>query len=328
MFFKKLFKKTLLLLTIFIIPLNAYAYSDYLIAGGENVGIKLNSKGIMIVGTYSIDNTYPAREAGLKTGDIITSIDDDSIKTVYDLANKLSNVSSDTIKIGYVRNDISNYTNLKLYKAGSEYKTGMYIKDSITGIGTLTFIDPESKIFGALGHEIIEKNTKEILDSDNGSIYSSTVTSIKSSTNDNPGEKNAKLNINNTLGKIYENTNHGVFGQYTDEIPQKKLYKVAEYKDIKLGQATILTVLEDKNIGEYDINITRINNTNDNTKNIQFEITDKELLQKAGGIVQGMSGSPIVQDEYIIGAVTHVIVESPTRGYGIFIINMLEEAEN
>ena len=203
----------------------------------------------------------------------------------------------------------------------------MYIKDNITGIGTLTYIDPNTKLFGALGHEIIEKSTNKILDSDNGSIFNSTVTSIKSSTNGSPGEKNAKLETDDTKGTIFKNTNHGIFGNYTATLPDKKLYKVAQTKDIKLGNATILTVLKDKNIGEYDIKITKINDTSNNTKNILFEITDQELLKETGGIVQGMSGSPIIQGEYIVGAVTHVVIDNPSTGYGIFITNMLEESE-
>ena len=222
---------------------------------------------------------------------------------------------------------IEKYTDLKLVKTGNKYKTGMYIKDNITGIGTLTYIDPNTKLFGALGHEIIEKSTNKILDSDNGSIFNSTVTSIKSSTNGSPGEKNAKLETDDTKGTIFKNTNHGIFGNYTATLPDKKLYKVAQTKDIKLGNATILTVLKDKNIGEYDIKITKINDTSNNTKNILFEITDQELLKETGGIVQGMSGSPIIQGEYIVGAVTHVVIDNPSTGYGIFITNMLEESE-
>ena len=328
MILKKSFKNLLILLTLFIIPITASGYSDYLIVGGENVGIKLNSKGVMVVGMYSIDNISPAKEAGIKVGDTITTINDEKVSTVYDVSSVISNCSNENIKIGYIRNDIEKYADLKLVKTNNEYKTGMYIKDSITGIGTLTYIDPDTKLFGALGHEIIEKNTNKILDSEDGFIFDTTVTSIKSSTSGNPGEKNAKLEADDIKGSIFENTNHGIFGNYTDSIPDKKLYKVASIDDIKIGDATIFTVLEDKEVGEYDIKITKINKTSNNTKNILFEITDEELLEKTGGIVQGMSGSPIVQGDYIVGAVTHVIIDNPTSGYGIFITNMLEEAEN
>ena len=328
MILKKSFTNLLILLTLFIIPIKASGYSDYLIVGGENVGIKLNSKGVMVVGLYTINNISPAKDAGIKVGDTITSINDKKVSNVYDMTSQISKYVDETIKIGYIRDDIEKYANIKLVKTDNEYKTGMYIKDNITGIGTLTYIDPNTKLFGALGHEIIEKNTNKILDSNNGIIFDSTVTSIKSSTSGNPGEKNAKLEPDDTKGTIFENTSHGIFGNYTDTLPNKKLYKVASIDDIKTGEASIFTVLENKEIGQYDINITNINKTSNNTKNIQFEITDEELLEKTGGIVQGMSGSPIVQGDYIVGAVTHVIIDNPTNGYGIFITNMLEEAEN
>ena len=189
MILKKSFKSLLILLTLFIIPINAYCYSDYLIVGGENVGIKLNSKGVMVVGMYSIDNISPAKEAGIKIGDVITSINDNKVQTVYEMSSILSSLNNEQIKIGYIRNDIKNYTNLKLVKTNTDYKTGMYIKDNITGIGTLTYIDPNTKKFGALGHEIIEKNTNKILDINKGTIFDSSVTDIKSSTSGNPGEK-------------------------------------------------------------------------------------------------------------------------------------------
>ena len=129
-------------------------------------------------------------------------------------------------------------------------------------------------------------------------------------------------------GIAEENTTQGIFGDYTEEIPNKKLYKVANNQDIKEGNAKILTVLKDKEIKEYDIEIIEVNKNNDKNKNFVFEITDKELLNQTNGIIQGMSGSPIIKDDYIIGAVTHVVVNDPHKGYGIFITNMLEEAEN
>lgn len=160
-----------------------------------------------------------------------------------------------------------------------------------------------------------------------GKIYSSTVTKIEPSRNGIPGEKNAKFNRQNVIGNINENTTKGIFGIYNEEINNSKLYKVAEFKDIEKGNAKILTVINDNNVEEFDINILKITNE-ESTKNIIFEISDEQLLDKTGGIVQGMSGSPIVQGDYIVGAVTHVVVDSPTKGYGILITNMLKESEN
>lgn len=328
MLLKKIKKTCLtLLLSLFIIPINVFAYSDYIIAGGENIGIELKAKGIMVVGVYKVGNNYPASEAGIQVGDIITSINDEVVESISELSAKINTRYEDNIKIGYIRNNISDYTNLKLYKDNDIYKTGLYVKDSISGIGTLTYIDPNTRLFGALGHEIIEKNTGKILEIKDGKIYASSVTNIEPSVNGSPGEKNAKLNSDEILGDIFENTNKGIFGNYKLDTNNQKLYKVGKYSDIKKGDAIIRTVIENESVEEFNINIVKINNGSD-TKNIVFEITDKTLLEKTGGIVQGMSGSPIIQGDYIIGAVTHVVVDDTTKGYGILITNMLEEAEN
>ena len=332
MFFKKLKKSfLLLLLSLFIMPFNILAYSDYIIAGGENIGIEINSKGVMIVGLYEVENTYPAKEAGLKIGDIITTINDEKVTNIEDMVTKINKHKTEgTIKIGYLRDKNLQNTNLKLYPDGSgAYKTGLYVKDSISGIGTLTFIDPGSKFFGALGHEIIEKSTGKILEIKEGKIFESNVTSVEPSKNGVPGEKNAEFYYEKVNGTVRENTSQGIFGNYTGNIDGKITYKVATPDEVKKGKATIRTVLEGQNVKEFEIAITKIDkNKEQKTKNIVFEITDQELLEKTGGIVQGMSGSPIIQDNKIVGAVTHVVVDNPHKGYGIFITNMLEEAED
>lgn len=321
----------MLVLSLFIIPINSLAYSDYIIAGGENIGIELNSVGIMIVGVYQVNDNYPATEAGLKVGDVITHINQTKVTTIDEMVKNIQNVANkNNVEITYIRNHKTNTTVLKLYQDENKvYKTGLYVKDSIAGIGTLTFIDPETKLFGALGHEITEKNTGQILEIKDGKIFGSDVTGVEASRNGVPGEKNATFDYNSVFGKIKENTQQGLFGSYTTTLPDRKKYKVAQPNEIKKGEAKILTVLDGKNIQEYQIEIIKIeNDASQKTKNLIFEITDKELLEKTGGIVQGMSGSPIIQGDYIIGAVTHVVVENPQKGYGIFITNMLEEAEN
>ncbi len=331
MFFKKI-KKTclIILLALSIIPTYAYAYSDYIIAGGESIGIELNSKGVMIVGMYKVNNIYPAREAGLQIGDTINKVNNKIVNSIDELVEAINQSTSGKVQLEYTRNNQKMRTTLSLYKdANDVYKTGLYVKDSITGIGTLSFIDPNTKIFGALGHEIIEKSSGKILEIKDGKIFDSSVTGIKKSENGNPGEKNAKFFSNNVNGLVKENTTKGLFGTYSNTIPDKKLYKVAQPSDVKTGSAVILTVLKDTDIKEYDINIIKLSDgINQKTKNILFEIVDPELLAITGGIVQGMSGSPIIQGEFIVGAITHVIIDEPTKGYGIFITNMLEEAEN
>lgn len=324
---KKIKKTIVIILTSFIMPISILAYSDYIIAGGENVGIEIKSKGIMVVGLYEIDGKYIASEAGIKVGDIITSINNNKVTTIDEMT-KIISEAKDKIEIDFIRDKKPDHTTLELKKdENNVYKTGLYVKDEIKGIGTLTFIDPQTKICGVLGHEVIEKNTNKILDIKDGKLYETKVTGIEPSSDGNPGEKNAIFK-ETIIGDIKENTNKGIFGTYEEKLPEKKLYKVALPEEIKEGEAKILTVLNGDEIKEYKINIIKMSDTKEKTKNILFEITDEELLEKTGGIIQGMSGSPIIQNEKIIGAVTHVVVDSPTKGYGIFITNMLEEAEN
>ncbi len=318
-------KIALFLVVLMMVPVNIYAYSDYIIAGGQNIGIELNSNGVMVIGFYKVNNDYVAQDSGLLIGDIITSVNDNDVSNINDLSNSI-NSSNGSIKIGYMRSNILEYTNLKLTKENNTYKTGIYVKDSISGIGTLTYIDPNTKLFGALGHEIMDKNTGKILDISGGSIFSSSVTNIVPSTNGTPGEKNAVIDSNDLNGYIKENTNQGVYGNYTDDFSTDDLYKVANPEEIKKGDAIIRTVIDGNNVEEFTINITKI--SDGETKNILFEITDERLLDETGGVIQGMSGSPIIQNDMIVGAVTHVIVDSPKKGYGIFITNMLTQGEN
>ena len=331
MFFKKFkWQKTLLfLLLLLIMPITVHAYSDYIIPGGENIGIELEAKGVMIVGTYKVDSQSPAEEAGLKVGDKITAINNISVATIDEMVQAIDkHKEKGNIEITYKRGNSTNKTTLKLYQdQDNVYKTGLYVKDRITGIGTLSFIDPNTKLFGALGHEIIEKSTGQILEIKDGKIFESTVTDIVPSSDGTPGEKNAQYNYNNVYGSVKENTESGIFGTYSSTISDKKQYKVAVPSSIKLGKAVIRTVISGNTAEEFEINILKINE-NDKTKNILFEITDDRLLQKTGGIVAGMSGSPILQGDNMIGCITHVVIDHPTRGYGIFITNMLEEAEN
>ena len=306
--------KYIILMLLLVIPSYVSAYSDYVIASGENIGIKIKSNGIIIAGRYDDTNIE------LKKGDIIVSINNNSNIDLNDFTDIVSNNSSDTIEIGYIRDGKYKKTKL-IVKDG---KTGLYLKDSIAGIGTLTFIDPNSKIYGALGHEIIDSSSGNIINNKSGNIFDSKVIEIRKGESGNPGEKNASIENDNKLGDIDTNTNKGLFGDYTKTIPSRNLYKVGTIDNIKLGKAYMLTELENNEVKKYEIEITKIINKS-STKNIIFKVVDERL--KETGIVQGMSGSPIIQDEYIVGAVTHVVVDNPYKGYGILITNMLEEAE-
>ena len=321
--------KNILLYIMFILcilPNNIYAYSDYIAVSGKNIGIQIKSEGVLVVGLYSIDNISPGKDAGIKVGDYIIKINSEKVDSVDDMVNKINKYKDEDIIITYNRNNKEYNTNLKLVKKDNIYKTGLYVKDTISGIGTLTYIDPETKMYGALGHAIIDKNSMQSVDIKDGKIYKSIVTGIIKSKNGVAGEKNAEIYPNETFGIISKNTSSGIFGKYTGEVNTNNLYKVANINEITTGKAKILTVLNGNEIEEYEINITRLNN--EGVKNISFTVTDSNLISKTGGIVQGMSGSPIMQDGAIIGVVTHVIVDNPLSGYGLFITKMLEEGES
>ena len=315
------------LLIYFIFPLSVFAYSDYIMASGKNIGIELKSNNVIIVGAYNVDNHNVLNESELNLGDKIVKINDYEITSVVEMQKTINKINADNVQVTYKRNNSLYKTTLNLYKENDEYRTGLYVRDTIRGVATLTYIDTNNKTFGALGHEILEKSTKSKFESDTGTIFYSTVTGITKSSDGNPGEKNAFSDSRAVYGEVVENTTSGIFGNYTSTLPQSKMYKVAKPEDINLGEAKILTVIDGDKVEEFNINILKIN-TNSNTKNILFEVTDKNLLSKTGGIVQGMSGSPIIQGDNIVGAVNFVVVDKTNKGYGIFITTMLEEAEN
>lgn len=322
---KKLFSFFFISYFLFISTINGY--SSHIIASGENIGINLNSDYVIVIGSYDVGDFNILKDTSIQLGDKIKSINGNLTRTIFDMQNVLDNLNNGDVTITYIRDGKESSIDVSLPYTTSGYKTGLYVKDNVKGVGTLTFIDPKTKIFGALGHEILEKTTRSKFEITDGTIYYSAVTGITKSKDGNPGEKNARSNSLDTYGNVSENTSYGVFGIYTHEINNSNLYKVAEPEEINLGDAKILTVTSGDEPMEYDIKILRINQSSD-TKNILFEVTDQRLLNKTGGIVQGMSGSPIIQGEYIVGAVNYVLVDDTEKGYGIFITNMLNEAEN
>lgn len=326
----KLKNKLLVLWTflLLIVPINIFAYSDYIIPGGENVGIEVHSKGVLVVGFYKVNDKFIARDNGFLVGDSIMKVNNKEISSIEDMVNVIKENNNKDIEFTINRDDKEKTITMSenIDKDGV-YKTGMYVKDKIIGIGTLTFIDPNTKIFGALGHEITEKTTAEKFEIKDGKIFKSNVTGIERSESGSAGEKKAEYDTNTVYGKIDENTSSGIFGDYTDTLPNTNTLKVASIDEIRTGEAKIRTVVDNNKVEEFTINIIRTDKNND-TKNILFEVTDKSLLEKTGGVVQGMSGSPIIQNEMIVGAVTHVIVNDTTKGYGIFITTMLKEGDD
>lgn len=324
--FKKIF--LMLLISLLSIPINTFAYSDKLILGGNSIGIEVKTKGILVVGLYEVDNKLIASSSGIQSGDYIVKVNNNIINTISDFTKEIEkDDDKEKLDINYIRKGKNYQTTLDIVNQNNEYRTGLYVKDTINGIGTLTFIDPETKKFGALGHEIVTKDTNEALNISDGSIYYSYITGITKSNNGNPGEKEAEYDTSNKYGVIKENTQSGIFGIYTANINNDNLYEVANNDEVQLGTASIFTVTDGQNLESFEIQIEKLN-LKDDIKNIVFKVTDERLLNKTGGIVQGMSGSPIVQNNKIVGAVTHVVVDDTTKGYGIFITNMLKEAEN
>ena len=315
---------TLLSLTV---PLNTFAYSEYIIPGGESIGIDIKSDGIMIVGFYKVNGKYNKGNPSLKVGDKITHVDGVAVETIDDLVNAMENNSNKVVELKVSRSDKTKTIELELVKEDDVYKTGLFVKDEITGIGTLTYIDPETGAFGSLGHNIVETNTNQTVEVKTGTIFRSSVTGIDRSYAGTPGGKNAKFYSSEIYGNISKNISSGIYGVFTEDLPQKEALKVAEASEIQLGKAEIYTVLNGEKVGKYEIEITKVD-PNNATKNIYFKVIDEELLSKTGGIVQGMSGSPIIQNDKIIGAVTHVVISNPSNGYGISIISMLEDGEN
>lgn len=323
MFFKKI-KLIFISIMLLTMPINALAYSDYIYASGKSIGINIKLKGIMVVGLYEVNGVSPGVIAKINLGDRIIKVNNNEVNSIKEMTDAISKSNNkDSVEITYLRNNKEYKTNLELINDNGIYKTGLYVKDTISGVGTLTYIDPGTMMYGALGHEIIDKNTKTIVDIDDGKIFKSSVTGITKSTNGNPGSKNALYYNDVVYGNINKNTHSGIFGNFSANTDNLKLYKVS---NPVLGDAKILTVIDNDTIKEYSINITKINEFKE-TKNILFDITDTELLNKTGGIVQGMSGSPIIQGDNIVGSVTHVVVDNPEKGYGIYITNMLTEAE-
>ena len=317
----------IIIMAIMFIPGFVFAYSNKVILGGENIGIKVNTKYVMIVGFYKVNGSFIASDIGLKVGDYITKVDDIKIGNIDDMLNIISNNKTSRIKLTINRENKEYNYELDLVKdSNGIYKSGLYVKDTINGVGSLTYIDPENLIYGALGHDITSKYTNKSALISDGIIFKSDVIGINKGTKGKTGSKEAKLYTNEILGSITDNSNMGIYGKYLGSINNEKLIDIAQPEEIELGKAYIRTVINGSYEELYDIEIINIDK-NSETKNILFKVTNKELLEKTGGIIAGMSGSPIIQNNKLIGAVTHVVLNEPEKGFGIFITSMLNEGD-
>jgi len=310
-----------------------------LIPGGHSIGVKLNTKGVLVVGLEEIqgmdDKIYnPAKEAGLQIGDSIIEIEGIKIQDADHVINLINEYKGKEIKIKAVRNGKKETFNVKPVKSKiyNDFKIGLWVKDKTAGVGTLTFYEPNTMVYGALGHAISDIETGRILSVGKGEILESRVVSIKQGKRGIAGEiRGIFLETKEPLGELIKNTEYGIYVvMYKDLVNPiyNKPLEVGLQNEIEVGPAKILTTTDENEIKAYDIRIEKVNRqTKVDNKSMIIKITDKELLNKTGGIVQGMSGSPIIQKGKIVGAVTHVFVNDPTKGYGIFLEWMLKESD-
>ena len=323
-------KKLILLFTaVLLVVTPALALNaESLVPIGHTTGIKMLSKGVIVVGTTEVptekDSLYPSE--GIKKGDVITKVNGINIEKSEDFRDTVRKSRGKPVKLTVLHGDREKQFLLTPVKdSEGEYKLGIWVRDSMAGIGTITFYDPQSGIFGALGHGICDLDSGVLIPFKKGSVMESTVEDVKKGIDGEPGELKGNYNLNEDYGILLNNTNSGIFGKVKQgvEFNNKTPLPVADKSEVKCGPATILSNVEGDNVEEYKIEIVKIYPSYENdTKNMMIKITDKNLIEKTGGIVQGMSGSPIIQNGKLIGAVTHVLVNDPCRGYGIFIENM------
>ncbi|QAT40067.1 SpoIVB peptidase [Clostridium sp. JN-9] len=306
--------------------------------GGVPVGVKLNTKGALVVGLCDIESnngkvSSPGAVSGIQIGDSIIKVNGQEINSAEDVSREINANSTKGAKVEILRKGTiitKEITPVKSLKDNS-YKIGLWVRDSTAGVGTLTFYDRNSGMFAALGHPITDVDTGTILSVNNGEIVKSSILSVRKGEKGSPGElKGIFVDEDNSLGKIYKNTQCGVFGKSNGKIINRKFNKpmeIALRNEIKTGPAQIITTINGEESEMYDIVIEKLLTQEEpGPKSMIIRVTDPKLLEKTGGIVQGMSGSPIIQNNKIVGAVTHVLINKPDTGYGIYIEWMLKDS--
>lgn len=314
--------------------------SQKLVASGAPIGIKLKTDGIVIINISGVileDGTRvsPAEESGLLVGDSLIEANGKKLNSISDLTATIQESQGNPVDITYRRQNHEYKTRITPIKSGEDhqFRAGMWVRDSSAGIGTLTFIRPDNKVYGALGHGINDVDTGSLLIVGSGTLLESNIDGIKKGQKGSPGELEGDfLNNPKELGDIELNCDFGIFGKVNSTVkPEKfgRLMDIASHSTVQVGKASILACINGQKVDEYEIEIQRIvKHDLNSTKNMIIRITDKRLLNATGGIVQGMSGSPIIQNGKLVGAVTHVFINDPMRGYGVFIESMLEQTKN
>ena len=307
--------------------------------GGQPIGVKLNTKGVLVVALSDVQGadgsiSSPGAENGVEIGDTILEMNGSSINGIYDAVKKINECEGKNIAVKISRKGNTIYKNIKPVKSSKDnkYKIGLWIRESTAGVGTLTFYDDKSHVFAGLGHPITDADTGTILSINSGEIVSSSIISVVRGVKGSPGElKGIFVDEDIKLGSISKNTECGIYGNSYSDL-SNKIYStpipIGLRNDIKEGPAKILTTIEGSTPKEYDIVIEKLlAQDTPGPKSMIIKITDSKLLKKTGGIVQGMSGSPIIQNGKLVGAVTHVLINKPDTGYGIYIEWMLKDAD-
>ena len=306
--------------------------------GGSTIGVSLYTKGALLVGISEVfdkeGTTHnPALDAGLRPGDIIDKVNGVPVKNAEHLSDLVNVAKSEGLELEIIRgNNIfsTNIMPIEDYHDG-KFRLGIWVRDSTAGVGTMTFYDPERNNFGALGHAITDVDTGTMLSIKNGEIMQSKIIDIKQGKKGNPGELKAAFSSKQKIiGNIVKNTKYGIYGKMNKSFNPDVLGEpipICYQHDVKLGPAKILSTIDEDGIKEFDVEIIKINNQDHaSAKGMVVEIVDPLLIERTGGIVQGMSGSPIIQEGKVVGAITHVFVNDPRKGYGIFIEWMMDES--
>lgn len=305
---------------------------QYVVPSGEAIGVRLYTDGVLVIATGCVKDengvTYePAKMSGIEVGDRIVRINGEKIISTEDFTEKINTCKGQAV-LDVVREDKNFQTRIfgTYSKADKAYKLGLWVRDSTAGIGTLTFYNPSNGSFGALGHGICDSDTGNVLVVRRGSINRCRIIDAVKGEKGSPGELIGSF-CPEVLGEIDSNCSVGIFGS-SKRVSEAEAVKVATRYQIKKGKAQVMCDVDGNGVKTYEIEITKPSMvTSESNKDFVIKVTDKDLLVKTGGIVQGMSGSPILQNGKLVGAVTHVLVNDPTKGYGIFIENMLSEAE-
>lgn len=307
-----------------------------LIPIGRAVGIKLFSDGVMVVGLADVDtgsgSQNPAKTCGLREGDIITHINSEEVDSIEEVQSILQDLSGEKMSIRAVRGGQELQMTAQAVKCSADdsYRLGAWIRDSMAGIGTVTYYDPQTRTFGALGHGVSDVDTAQLMPLQSGSIMYAEVSDVKRGAAGAPGELRGAFQVERDLGDLYANTGCGIFGTLTDEALAGGLeaLPVAARNEVKTGKAVIRSNIAGDRVEEYEVEITHIYpDSGGEGRDLMLKVTDPRLIQQTGGIVQGMSGSPIVQNGKLVGAVTHVLVNDPAQGYGILAESMLQAAQ-